>query len=38
MLLWPFRWLAWLLTRAVLSLRYWVTVTGKREVFRHPGP
>ena len=38
MLLWPFRWLAWLLTRAVLSLRYRVTVTGKREVFRHPGP
>ncbi len=38
MLLWPFRWLAWLLTRAVLSLRYRVTVTGKRDVFRHPGP
>ena len=38
MLLWPVRWLAWLLTRAVLSLRYRVTVTGKREVFRHPGP
>lgn len=38
MLLWPFRWLGWLFARCLLSLRYWVTVKGKREVFTHPGP
>jgi len=38
MLLWPFRWLLWFFARVVLWPRYWVTVTGKREVFQHPGP
>ncbi len=37
-MLWPIRWLFWIILRAVLSCRYWLTLEGTREVFRHPGP
>jgi long-chain-fatty-acid--[acyl-carrier-protein] ligase len=34
----PFRWLAWLILRALFALRYRVRVVGKGEVFKKPGP
>ena len=34
----PFRWIFWFLTWFTFSLRYWVTLRGKKEVFQHPGP
>jgi long-chain-fatty-acid--[acyl-carrier-protein] ligase len=37
-MLWSIRWLIWALLRVLLSLRYRVTVCGKEEVFKHPGP
>ena len=37
-MLWPIRWLVWAVFRFLLSLRYWVTVKGMADVFRHPGP
>ncbi|MBY0512475.1 MAG: AMP-binding protein [Gemmataceae bacterium] len=37
-MLWPIRWACWALFRFLLSLRYWVRVDGKPEVFEHPGP
>src|SRR5262245_16579024 len=37
-LLWPFRWLAWLILRTLFALRYRVKVVGKPEVFKKRGP
>jgi long-chain-fatty-acid--[acyl-carrier-protein] ligase len=37
-MLWPVRWFVWAMTRLLLALRYWVTIRGKNEVFRRPGP
>ncbi|HEX3147533.1 MAG TPA: AMP-binding protein [Gemmataceae bacterium] len=37
-MLWPVRWFVWAMTRLLLMLRYWVTVRGKDEVLRKPGP
>jgi len=38
MLLFPIRWLVWLLGRGFMSLRYWVTQVGTQDVLRKPGP
>ena len=32
------RWCLWLPLRILLSLRYWITIRGKAEVFQRPGP
>jgi long-chain-fatty-acid--[acyl-carrier-protein] ligase len=37
-MLWPIRWVLWALLRVLLALRYRVTVRGKPEVLKHPGP
>jgi long-chain-fatty-acid--[acyl-carrier-protein] ligase len=37
-MLWLIRWLAWFPFRFLVSLRYWVTIRGKAEVLKHPGP
>ncbi|MFO0822186.1 MAG: AMP-binding protein [Gemmataceae bacterium] len=37
-LMWPVRWSAWALLRFLFSLRYWLTVKGKADVFKKPGP
>jgi long-chain-fatty-acid--[acyl-carrier-protein] ligase len=37
-MLWPVRWLVWFLCRILLALRYRVTIRGKDEVLRRPGP
>ncbi|MDB5308910.1 MAG: hypothetical protein JWO38_3112 [Gemmataceae bacterium] len=34
----PVRWVVWAIIRVILSLRYQLTVTGKDDVFKHPGP
>lgn len=34
----PIRWALWLPIRVLLWLRYWVTVRGKADVLRRPGP
>lgn len=36
--LWPLRWLIWAMLRILLSLRYRVTINGKEEALKHPGP
>ena len=37
-MLWPVRWIVWAMARLLLVLRYWVTVRGKNDVLRRPGP
>jgi long-chain-fatty-acid--[acyl-carrier-protein] ligase len=37
-MLWLIRWALWVPIRVLLWLRYWVTVRGKAEALRHPGP
>jgi long-chain-fatty-acid--[acyl-carrier-protein] ligase len=36
--MWMIRWVVWAMVRVLLALRYWLTITGKDEVFRRPGP
>ena len=38
MLLQPIRWLVWVLGRIILALRYRVTIVGKPEALKQPGP
>ena len=37
-MLWVIRWISWVLIRFLLTLRYWVTIRGKAQVLKHPGP
>lgn len=37
-MLWTIRWLLWGFLRVLLSLRYWLTIRGKDEVLKLPGP
>ncbi|MSR52341.1 MAG: hypothetical protein EXS09_03500 [Gemmataceae bacterium] len=34
----PLRWIMWVLVRILLALRYWVTIRGKADVLKRPGP
>ena len=34
----PIRWVVWAAVRVLVTLRYWVTLKGQTEVFKHPGP
>ncbi|VTU00532.1 bifunctional protein aas : Acylglycerophosphoethanolamine acyltransferase OS=Blastopirellula marina DSM 3645 GN=DSM3645_02118 PE=4 SV=1: Acyltransferase: PP-binding: AMP-binding [Gemmataceae bacterium] len=37
-LMWPVRWVMWATFRVLLAQRYWLTLKGKDEVLKRPGP